>query len=213
MSKYGYIGPDSALPTQSIENGNAGLFTVNEIFDLKKEGKYGHTNAGYRLLSVTNLSGSSTIIGDITGYGQYLVFVRGVTFSEDATLHMRFSNDNGATLESGGTDYDYFHRELNDGGTIGNVADTEDSEIEIGSGSEYTKPLDAHIELHHFDTPTTKAAMTFQFVKTETGGTVIDHGFGHGWYNTEEVINGIGFVPSAGTFSGGQVVVYGVNIK
>tara|TARA_R100000458_G_C8264501_1_gene239685 strand:+ start:971 stop:1612 length:642 start_codon:yes stop_codon:yes gene_type:complete len=213
MSKYGYIGPDSATPTQSIENGNAGLFTVNEIFDLKKEGKYGHTNAGYRLLSVTNLSGSSTIIGDMTGYGQYLVFVRGVTFSEDAILHLRFSNDNGATLESGSTDYDYWHRELNDQGTIANTADTEDSEIQIGTTSEYTKPLDAHIELHHFDTPTTDAALTFQYVKTEDGGTIIDHGFGHGWYNTAEVINGIGFLPSAGTFSGGQVIVYGVNIK
>ena len=211
MSKYGYIGKDG--PTQSLENGNTGLFTPNDILDLQKKGKYGLKNAGYRLISVTNLSGSSTTISNITGYGQYLVFVRGVTFSEDATLYLRFSNDNGSTLESGASDYDYFHRELNDGGTIGNVTDTADSEFEIGSGSEYTKPLDAHIELHHLDEATTDAAITFQYVKTETGGTVIDHGFGHGWYNTAEVINGIGFVPSAGTFSGGQVVVYGVNIK
>ena len=211
MSKYGYIGKDG--PTQSLENGNTGLFTPNDILDLQKKGKYGLKNAGYRLLSVTNLSGSSTTISNITGYGQYLVFVRGVTFSEDATLYLRFSNDNGSTLESGASDYDYFHRELNDGGTIGNVTDTADSEFEIGSGSEYTKPLDAHIELHHLDEATTDAAITFQYVKTETGVTVIDHGFGHGWYNTAEVINGIGFLPSAGTFSGGQVVVYGVNIK
>jgi hypothetical protein len=165
------------------------------------------------LLSVTNLSGSSTTISNITGYGQYLVFVRGVTFSEDAILQLRFSNDNGSTLESGATDYDYFHRELNDQGTIANTTDTEDSEIQLGTSSEATKPLDVHIELHHFDEATTDAAIAFQYVKTEDGGTVIDHGWGHGWYNNDEVIDAIGFVPSAGTFSGGHVVVYGVNIK
>jgi hypothetical protein len=211
MSKYGYIGKD--VPAQSIQTGNAGVFNPDDVIDLKQENKYGPTNEAYRLLSVTELSGSSTLIGDITGYGQYQIFVQGVTFSEDAILQLRFSEDNGATLKSGASDYDWRERELNDQGTLANINDTADSEIQLGTSSEATKPLDVHIELHHADTSETLPGVLFQTVKTDAAGTFIDHSFGMGFYNESNVVNGIGFVPSAGTFSGGRVSIYGVNLK
>jgi hypothetical protein len=206
-----YIPKDAV--TQSTVTGNKGIFNINDVYELTLEGKYGFTNEGYQLISVTELSGSSVSIGNITGFGQYLIFVSGVTFSEDAILQLRFSEDDGATLKSGASDYDWRERELNDQGTLANVNDTADSEIQIGTSSEATKPLDVHIELHHADTSSTLPGVLFQTVKTDSAGTFIDHSFGMGHYNTASVVNGIGFLPSAGTFSGGRVSVYGVRIE
>ena len=39
MSKYGYIGPDSATPTQSSSQ-NHGVFKPNDVIDLLGQGKY-----------------------------------------------------------------------------------------------------------------------------------------------------------------------------
>ena len=71
MSSFGIIGKEN---TQSSATGNQGIFTPKDVYELTIDKKYGFTNAAYQLLSVTELSGSSTSITGFGGYGQYLIF-------------------------------------------------------------------------------------------------------------------------------------------
>jgi hypothetical protein len=211
MSSFGIIGKEN---TQSSATGNQGIFTPKDVYELTIDKKYGFTNAAYQLLSVTELSGSSTSITGFGGYGQYLIFGSGVTVSEDAALTFRISTDSGATYKSGASDYDYTTRELNDQGTIATTKDTGEDEVHIGSSSEATQPTDFVMECHHFDDadPELFGAGVIEYAKCDVNGTVRDMGFTHWFYNSAGTISGIQFLPTAGTFSGGSIHIYGVTI-
>ena len=147
MSNFGIIGKEN---TQSTATGNKGIFNPTDVYKLTIDKKYGFTNAAYQLLSVTELSGSSTSITGFGGYGQYLIFGSGITVSEDAKLQFRISTDGGATYNSGASDYDYTARGLNDHGTIATTNDTSEDNVHIGSSSEGTHPTDFIMRCHPF---------------------------------------------------------------
>ena len=211
MSNFGIIGKEN---TQSSATGNQGIFNPTDVYKLTIDKKYGFTNAAYQLLSVTELSGSSTSITGFGGYGQYLIFGSGITVSEDAKLQFRISTDGGATYNSGASDYDFTHRELNDQGTIATTKDTGEDEVHIGTSSEGTQPTDFVMECHHFDDGDSEleSAGLIEYAKCDVNGTVRDMGFTHWFYNSTGVVGGIQFLPTAGTFSGGSIHIYGVRI-
>ena len=80
MSKYGYIGPDSATPTQTQAQ-NHGVFKPNDVIDLIGQGKYALQEFSLQYLVVAggasggSGSGSDSGGGGASGYSNGTVTI------------------------------------------------------------------------------------------------------------------------------------------
>ena len=68
MSKYGYIGPDSATPTQTQAQ-NHGVFKPNDVIDLIGQGKYALQEFSLQYLVVAGGASGGSGSGSDSGGG------------------------------------------------------------------------------------------------------------------------------------------------
>ena len=101
MSKYGYVGKESAVPQQAFKS-NAGIFSVNEHSALSQEDKLTQYGQLEHLLTQT----VSSAVCDFTElqestYNVHLFAFPDIHFGSQSEFGYKLSNDNGSTFEAG----------------------------------------------------------------------------------------------------------------
>lgn len=151
---------------------------------------------------------------DNTTYSGYYFEINKLLLSAANNLWARFSTDGGSTFQASNSDY-YWRRTRSDGATdttvIGGTL-TERQRIEIATnntgapiytgsvdlyGAVNTSNNDTHVKWDLFDHPAGGSAFTLGW------GGKFDTGFSSG------AVNGLRFLPSAGTFTSGTITMYG----
>lgn len=163
-------------------------------------------SGGMTLLSTTTLSGASTTISSISGiYKNLFVLIKNVYGNTDATnFNFQFNADSANH---------YAALIGNIGGSTDNQTRTNLGNIYIGSlGTSSTNAgykMNMAMNLFNYTDTTGKAFSLTAWAKLNAGNNVF--WTAQGSYSGTSAISSITFSPSSGTFSGGSVLIYGVN--
>ena len=118
---YGYIGQN--LPNQTVSN--SGVFSISDVADLEKQGKFGGSLELIEEQTVSSVSGVDFINIKENKYDvHYLV---GSTTAQSDNTRIRVSNDNGSSFISSG--YQYAQQEGQTGGIFGSLNATSHSDM------------------------------------------------------------------------------------
>lgn len=193
------ISSSAVVPDQS---GNSGKYLTTD-----------GTNSSWATLSTGaftqiatgTLSGSSVTISSIASTYKHLVVAIHSAYNSaaDEILQMRFNSDTGAN-------YEYYGIAV--GASIINDSSIDQTKLNIApmgstnSASYYSNGL---AWIYNY-TNTTRQTIRITG-SGRTGSTTYKYKDYLGYYNTSSAISSITLLTSAGTFSGGTYVVYGVN--
>jgi hypothetical protein len=159
---------------------------------------------GMTLLSTTTLSGSSTTISSISGsYKSLVAYIRTPLISLDGqNILMRFNSDANTRYRSLGWN--------NNQGSTAAFGGTEFT-ISTSADNAVTQSFVYFDIPDYANTTTWKTMQGYSFVNFETTTTNSVYNSFINVYNQTAAITAINFYPSSGTFTGGTVLLYGVN--
>lgn len=169
--------------------------------------------SGWELLSIATASASSVL--DFTGldgtYLNYAFILSGLVFSASADLWLRTDEDNGASFDSGASDYSWAKSNISVATeTINN--DDSDAQIIIGQ-PQTTSAVGWSGEVKMLNR-TSARWQTFLFngaIASATGTNwVRTFGAGHRKSSTGNPVNAVRFMPSSGNFASGKIYCYGL---
>ena len=166
----------------------------------------GGGGAGGVLLQTINASNSSSIdFTGLTGYDQYEVQFYSVLTTGTSMQFIRFSTDNGSTWEA--TNYNYASSVAfpNSGGLNGATGQTA-IDISTATTDSATLPWSGFFRFQNFATALAKSAYG-RSVGQFSGCLQYE---GSGYWVGVPVVNGIQFIPDAGTFISGTFKIYGI---
>ena len=152
------------------------------------------TAGSMTLLSTTSLSGASTTISSISGsYTNLFIVGQGITNASSFISQVQANGS--STLSNVG----YFD--------VGNISGSRNSNGGLG-GTTFAAPHNFSVTINNYSN--TSYNKTGSFVTFATSGLTPEF-FGQYGYNSNSAITSLTIAASAGTFTGGQVLIYGVN--
>jgi len=172
----------------------------------------GSGGGNFVFISAATISSDATI--DFTGlsssYSAYFFILDAVTPATDGTkLYMRVSTDNGATWESGASDYSWRSIERTSG--TGGFGDTADTEMEITGqavGSGTNEDLTGYV--YCFNPSNTKYTTFLSdcyFLRNDGVQTFNMMG---GQYSSTTAVDGVQFLFASGNLESGKISMYGI---
>jgi hypothetical protein len=196
------VNTSSSLELAQYESGTLDFTSTSAAIFIKGAGAVA-SGGGMTLISTTALSGSSTTISSIPAtYNDLFVVVRNYRPNTNATnLLLRINGDSGANRHGAST-------------TIGNQynGDFNDTSVLIcvEQNSSTTQSLFT-VSIPDYKNTTTYKKFLYDSVITSNFNTAKWHSsFGRGFYNQLDAISSLVFLPSGGTFTSGDVLLYGV---
>ena len=165
--------------------------------------KWGTAAAGMTLISTTALSGSSTTLSSIPAtYNDLYVVIRNYKPNTNATdLLLRINSDSNANRHGRSTTYgDQFNGDF----------DATSVKIVIEQNSSTTQSLFT-VTIPDYKNTTTYKKFFYDSVITSNFNTAKWHSaVGRGFYNQLDAVSSLVFLPNQGTFTSGDVLLYGV---
>lgn len=206
MSKYGYVGSDSATPTQT-NNSNAGVFSVNDIIDLKNANKFSLPGA-FKLIqrqSFTNVSAVEFTDLKEDVYDMHVLMMHGVYGGNDITYGLTVSTDGGSSYRSTGYQYTYSRIEGDSSAnTINEYRSTNTTYMAMNrnvSAVNTNMPIDGIIKIHDIGNSDKYTTAIWDAVHTDSSLNS-ELTYGGGSYPTAEAHNAIKFFPNTETITG-----------
>lgn len=200
---YGYTGQNQ--PNQTVVN--AGVFSISDVYDLEKQGKWG---GSLELIQSQSLSGSATCnFTNIkeTKYDIHYMVLNDVETASNFYSEIRLSNDGGSTFESSG-----YTRAVQYGGTQGSFGINRDNGTDRFSILNFSNANDAqslYIYLYNLGD-----SSKFSMITHVGPPSNIYMYVGGGVYGPAETNDAIQVLNSAGAnFTGGTATLYGVKNK
>ena len=210
MSKYGYIGPDSATPTQSPRN-NTGVFSITDQRKLLDVNKF--TSLGQLELIETQAKASAAAAIDFTNLGNYDVHMMTISDYQAATdgqtMGLRFSVNGGTTFISSG--YQWAGQNGQGNGTFSEYRATGSAYLEINrfNGNAARENANAYIYFYHLSDPTHFSHFSYHCTYTAEYTERQAFQYGVGIDDTALGINAIRLFANSGNCSA-DVSLYGV---
>ena len=203
---FGYTGQN--LPNQT--KANSGVFSISEVADLEKQGKFG---GSLELIEEKSISGVT--VADFTNikgtiYDVHFLTVNDVEVAtDDDRLHLRFSNDGGSTFET--TNYQRANQQGESDGTFFESRTTTGSGLITTclAGNATNEKSNADIYLYNLSNSLKYSLQTWQSNSIRGNGT-LERRFGGGVYAVAETINAIRLYSNAGTNFSCTAKLYGV---
>lgn len=163
------------------------------------------SSGGFTSIASGTLSGSSVTISSIASTYKHLAVTIHSAYNSlnDEVLYMRFNSDSG-------TNYNYYGITVS--GTFANDSSVSQTSFQIaplGNNNSATYYSNGLAWIYNY-TNTTRQTVKISG-SGRTGASVYKYKEFLGSYSTSSAISSITLLTSAGTFSGGTYVVYGVN--
>ena len=154
-------------------------------------------------------SGVATLDIDISGCEALEVVGALVPANDNVSLHIQFSNDGGATFETGASYYDYTIQKHQSGGSLGHAEDGAADHITIAYyiGSDTGEYIAFHLKIRNPASAAIQTGVWLDSEGTDEDGTLM-HCFGAGRVKTAEVNNAMRLKFTAGNIESGRVTVY-----
>jgi hypothetical protein len=207
-------------------NGAIGALTGSEIltdgiyqlmydgtqFQLMNAPSASTSQAGWELLSIATASASSTL--DFTGidgtYKDYVFILNALVCSSACDLYIRTDENNGASFDSGATDYAFAHTKVA-GTTQTLVENTGATHIMIGSPSNSAVGWQGIVWMLNRGSARWQDFMFDGAIASATGTTWVRmNGHGHRKSSSGNPQNAVRFLPSAGNFTSGNIMMFGL---
>jgi hypothetical protein len=202
---YGYLGQNT--PNQTVSN--SGVFSISDVADLEKQGKFG---GSLELIEEQTVSGSPSTIDFINlannPFDVYLVHISNLISTSQTQISYRFSNDNGTTFQSGASDYEYSGFRIISNGAVNDPRSTGASGIGTDAYTNTsTSNFNSYVYLYNLLDSTKYSSLT-QHSTTNLAGNFRTT-FGGGVYQTAETINAFQILTSS-TLTSGNAKLYGI---
>ena len=199
---YGYLGQNT--PNQTVSN--SGVFSISDVADLEKQGKFGGSLEFIE--EQTASSDSSVDFTTLYNYDVHLLQADNHQPSVQSHLTLRFSNNGGTSFISSGYQY-----ALQYGGSTGTNGETRSTSVGYAglvTSNSTTQPHSAYIYLYNLTNSSKYSFTTFHSVAEDSTGQFYYH-FGGAVLPTAETHNAIRILnqTGTGTFSG-TYKLYGV---
>ena len=200
---YGYLGQN--LPNQTVSN--SGVFSISDVADLEKQGKFG---GSLELIEEKSISGvSSAIFTSIqeTKYDVHYLTINNLNVSTDSSLRIRFF-ENG--VEESASVYQIAHQNGDTTGTFSQSKSTSFDRLRAMTtvGSATNESGSGYSYFYNLGNSSKYSFQTFQSTTIEENGNY-RMSFGGGVLPQASTVDQIKlFVPS-GTFSA-TAKLYGV---
>ena len=198
---YGYLGQN--LPNQT--KSNSGVFSISDVADLEKQGKFGGSLELIEEKTVSSVSGVDFINIKENKYDvHYLV---GSTTAQSDNTRIRVSNDNGSSFISSG--YQFAQQEGQTGGIFGRLTATSHSDMGYFglAGTGTNDSTNAYCYFYNLGNSAKYSFVTNQSISW--ANTVGKMTFGGGVQPTAQIINAIRIQVNSGTLTG-NFKLYGV---
>ena len=202
---YGYTGQN--LINQTVKN--SGVFSISDVADLEKQGKFG---GSLELIEEQTVTSGDTV--DFTNLGNYDVHYltyENLQASGTTELQIRVSNDNGSTFES--TNYEYAIQYMNAGGTFSEARSTSATTLRLGNRVANNRPGNGYVYLYNLLDSSRYSFCTSQSASRDTdAGANGRFQYSSSVYKVAETINAIRcFISSSYAFNDtGYIKLYGV---
>ena len=202
---YGYIGQN--LQNQTAKN--AGVYSITDAADLKKQGKFG---GSLKLLQSETVTSGSTV--DFTNLGDYRIHFltyENIQASGTTELRIRVSNDGGSTFESGSS-YPYFLQYINSEGTFSNPKGT-DTGMRLGNRVGNNRPANGYVYFYQLTASNNYSFFTSHSTSRDTNAAATGRiQYGGGQYQVAEAIDALRcYIASSYAFNDtGYIKLYGV---
>jgi hypothetical protein len=203
---YGYIGQN--LPNQT--KANSGVFSISDVADLEKQGKFGGSLELIEEQSIT----SSTATMEFTNiqeakYDVHLLQIDSFYATAQRNLLVRLSNDSGSSYISTGYQYAYQYGQAN--GSFGEDKSTNYNAMSLVTFGADTiqESQNTYIYFYNLGNSSKYSFSTFQNTGVQTG--VYGMLFGGSVLPTAETHNAIQLLPTLSTnIANLQAKLYGV---
>jgi hypothetical protein len=194
---FGYTGQN--LPNQTLAN--TGVFSISEVADLEKQGKFG---GSYELIQSQNFTSSTAYIDFTSIKGakydvHYLTFDGlSTTVAGTSLFSIRYSTDGGSSFVSTS---DYQNGYLD--GDFNELRSTGENGLRIGYSFSSTK-TSGYVYLYNLNNSSKYSSNTFHSIQNNARFT-----FGGGVYPTANTVNAIR-VYDVYSLDSGTIKLYGV---
>jgi hypothetical protein len=203
---YGYLGQNT--PNQTVSN--SGVFSISDVADLEKQGKFGgslelieeQTVSSVSAVDFTNLKGEKFDV-------HLLEFIDISSSTDNEQIQVRFSNDSGSTYET--TNYQYAFQQGNASGSFNEVKSTSDNAIDVSNpiGNATNEKGNAYCYLYNLNN-SSKYSFVTQQSNLQNNSNVFTFTFGGGVYVIAETINAIRVLLDNNSNISGTIKLYGV---
>jgi len=203
---YGYLGQNTPNQTKS----NSGVFSISDVADLEKQGKFG---GSLELIEEKSISAvSSADFTNIKGtlYDIHFLTINNVDVAtDDDRLQLRFSNDSGSTFES--SNYQYANQQGESDGTFQESRTTTGTSLITTclTGNATNEKSNSYIYLYNLSNSSKYSFQNWQSNSIRSSGN-LEMRFGGGVYAVAETINAIRLLSNAGTNFSCTAKLYGV---
>ena len=134
------------------------------------------------------------------------------TVTNDAALQMRTSTDNGATFDTGGTDYSWANHKVFMQVVVTSqvLGDNEDDALQVGASIGHDANEFADLEITLFNPTSAEFTKVSDRSVGATGATSFYDARGAGMRLSAVAVNAVQFLLTAGNISSGTVKMYGI---
>ena len=192
---YGYLGTKA---DQTIEN--FGVFSINDVADLVKQGKLG---GSLKLIEEQTVTGSVSAVDFInlpSNYEVLLLQVNGLNADSSKNPRIQFSNNNGSSFIASG--YKQAHKYLQADGSYSEQRSSSRSDIALDlTISTTTKTSHLYIYLYNFSKSSEYSYINIHSI-ANASNNIVGSIWGGGVLPTAEVHNAIRILISSGDISG-----------
>lgn len=203
---FGYTGQN--LPNQTVAN--SGVFSISEVADLEKQGKFG---GSLELISEQSIT-SSTATMEFTNikeakYDVHLLQIDSFYSTAQRNLMVRLSNDNGSSYISSGYQYAYQYGQASSAFGEGKSTSFSFMSYVTFGADTIGESQNTYIYFYNLGNSSKYSFSTFQNTGVQTG--VYSMLFGGAVLTTAETHNAIQLLPnSTGNIANLQAKLYGV---
>lgn len=203
---YGYLGQNT--PNQTVSN--SGVFSISDVADLTKQGKFGGSLELIQEQSITSSTATMEFTNiQETKYDVHLLQIDSYWGVSNSNLWARLSNNGGSTYIASG--YQYAYQYGISQGTFGEGKSTSFSAMSYltFSGDSITKAQNTYIYFYNLGNSSKYSFHTFHHMGTDnTVGYAFL--FGGAVKPTAETHNAIQLLPSTGNIANLTAKLYGV---
>ena len=195
---YGYLGQN--LPNQTVKN--SGVFSISDVADLEKQGKFG---GSLELIEEQTFTTSSTVENTSIQENKYDVHMLYINAEGSTSLNSGIQFYESGTLETASV-YQYAHQYGTSGGSFGEGKSTGDNRIyTVNYGATYNTGL--YIYLYNLGNSSKYSFLTYQGNQTFASSTTMF--FGGGVLPQASTVDGFRVYLNTGTITG-EYKLYGV---
>ena len=203
---YGYTGQN--LINQTVKN--SGVFSISDVADLEKQGKFGGSLELIQEQSAT--SGDAIDFTDLKDYKVHIAQFYDLQASGSTDLRIRVSNDGGSTYNSTANDYTYAHY-LSSNAVYQNINSITSSFFRVGNRVANNRPSNGFVYFYNLLDSSLYSSITYHTASRDTDANASNRlSFGGGTYINAETINALRFyISSAYAFNGtGKIRLFGL---